>query len=244
MEPLGYTSWENFKTVIGRAQDACIQTQQSVVDHFHATMKMVFIGSNTQRLIEDFLLTRYACYLLALNGNPRKPQIAAAQNYFAIQTRRQELWEQRTMEDKRLEERDKLRETEDKIERTVYQRGIREQLDFATFKNKHIEALYGIGTKQLKKKRGIPTNRALADFDSDVELKAKNFALGMTDHNIRTQNLLGKKRLEREVIDNSQATRKALLDRNIIPENLTPEEDIKLIQKRRKKEQVGLMTND
>jgi len=150
----------------------------------------------------------------------------------------QEIWEQRTMENKRLEERGKLRDTEQKIERTVYQRGITQSIDFATFKNKHIEALYGgINTPDLKRMRRIPKARTLADFDTDVELKAKSFALGMTDHNIRAQNLVGKDRLQSEVVANSAATREALLARGIIPEKLKPEEDIKKIERRRAKEQ-------
>ena len=241
MSRLGYTNWETFKTAISRAQDSCEKTGQDVDDHFRVALKKVKIGSGTNREIEDYLLTRYACYLVAQNGNPRKPQIAIAQRYFAIQTRKQEMWEQRAMENKRLEERGKLRDTESKIERTVYQRGIRQSFEFATFKNKHIEALYGgINTPELKRKRGIPNKRALADFDTDVELKAKNFALGMTDHNIRTKNLVGRSDLENEVVANSSATRDALIERGIVPEKLSPEEDIKKIEKRRLKEQKAI----
>lgn len=237
MPYLGYGTWEGFKTAISRAQEACKKTGQIVDDHFRRASKMVFIGSNAQRTVEDVLLTRYACYLVAQNGDPRKVEIAFAQVYFAVQTRKQEIIQQRELENKRLEERDKLRVTESKIERTVYQRGITKQFEFATFKNKHIEALYGgLNTNDLKRKRSIPKKRALADFDTDVELKAKNFALGMTDHNIRTKNLKGKQRLEREVVANSKATRSALLDRGIVPEKLKPEEDIKKIEKRRAKE--------
>lgn len=241
MAQLGYSTWESFKTAIIRAQESCQQTGQAVEDHFRGVTKMVVLGSGSRRAIEDLLLTRYACYLVAQNGDPRKPQIAAAQNYFAIQTRRQEVWEQRALENKRIEERDKLRDTEKKIERTVYQRGITQSIEFATFKNKHIEALYGgINTPDLKRGRGIPRDRALADFDTDVELKAKSFALGMTDHNIRSQNLTGRDWLEQEVVANSAATRDALLARGIIPEKLKPEEDIKKIEKRRAKEQRAI----
>jgi DNA-damage-inducible protein D len=241
MTPLGYSTWENFKTAINNAQESCRQKGQSIEDHFRDATKMVTLGSGSQRAIEDLLLTRYACYLVAQNGDPRKPEIAAFQSYFAIQTRRQEIWELRAIENKRLEEREKLKDTESKIERTVYQRGIRERFEFATFKNKHIEALYGgINTPDLKRRRRIPKDRALADFDTDVELKAKSFALGMTDHNIRTQNLIGKDKLEREVIANSTATRKALLERGIIPERLKPEEDIKKIERRRAKEMKAM----
>lgn len=244
MPRLGYTNWETFKTAISRAKQACEKTRQSVTDHFRDTLKMVSIGSRTQRAIVDVLLTRYGCYLVAQNGNPIKPQIAAAQNYFAIQTRIQEVWEQRALENKRLEERNKLRTTEAKIERTIYQRGITQSFEFAIFKNKHIEALYGgVNTSDLKRKRGIPKGRALADFDTDVELKAKNFALGMTDHNIRAGNLVGKTRLEGEVVANSKATRGALIARGIVPEKLKSEEDIRKIERRRKKERKMIESN-
>lgn len=238
MPVLGYHKWERFLGIIKKAMDACKNSGQNIDDHFPGAGKMVFLGSSSQREVEDYLLTRYACYLIAQNGDSRKPEIAFAQTYFAIQTRRQELSEQRVEEDKRLEARSKLKDTEGKIERTVYERGIKLPVEFATFKNRHIEALYGgIGVKELKKKRGIPDKRALADFDTHVELKAKDFALAMTDHNIKDKNIFGKPMLEAEVIANSQATRKTLIERGIKPEDLNPEEDIKKIENRRVKEQ-------
>jgi DNA-damage-inducible protein D len=237
MELLGYARWDSFEPVIKKAIVSCEQQGLQCDDHFRQVTKMVSIGSGAQRLVSDILLTRYACYLIAQNGDPTKPAIAASQNYFAIQTRRQEVGQERDEEDKRLEERSKLKETERKIEGTVYQRGIKTSIEFATFKNKHIEALYSINTPILKKLRGIPDNRALADFDSDVELKAKSFALGMTDHNIKEKNLIGRSRLEAEVVENSKATREALRSRGIIPEKIEAKEDIRKIEQRRKKEQ-------
>ena len=241
MPMLGYVKWQKFIEVIERAKEACKISGHVVSDHFTGAGKMVSTGSGAQRLIDDIFLTRYACYLIAQNGDPRKPQIALAQTYFATQTRKQELLEQRDMETKRLEARAKLKDTEGKIERTVYERGIRLPVEFATFKNKHIEALYGgIAASQLKKIRKIPSGRSLADFDSHVELKAKDFALAMTDHNIKNKNIQGKEAMNLEVVKNSRETRQALLNRGIKPENIKPEEDLKMIDARRKKEEKEL----
>jgi DNA-damage-inducible protein D len=237
MPMLGYSTWRMFLEAIERAKNACKTSGYSVSDHFVGADKMVGIGSRANRNIQDYYLTRYACYLIAQNGDPRKPQIALAQTYFATQTRRQELLEQREQEDKRLESRAKLKDTEKKIEGTVYQRGIRLPVEFATFKNKHIEALYGgISSSELKRIRKIPSGRSLADFDSNVELKAKDFALAMTDHNIKEKNIFGKEAMNAEVVKNSKETRQALLNRGIKPELIKPEEDLKSVESRRKKE--------
>ena len=233
MPILGYSTWRQFAEAIDRAKMACKTTTQPVDNHFLPAPAK----STGGRPKEDYFLTRYACYLIAQNGDVRKVQIALAQTYFATQTRKQELLEQREKEDKRLDARAKLKETESKIESTVYQRGIKLQVEFATFKNKHIEALYGgIGAARIKKMRNIPTGRSLADFDSHVELSAKEFALAMTDHNINEKNIIGKEAMNTEVIRNTSETRRALLNRGIIPESLKPEEDLKKIESRRKKE--------
>lgn len=237
MPVLGYSKWQNLLELIRKAAISCRNSGATIDDHFRKIERIVAIGSGAKRPTDDFLLTRFACYLIAQNGDPRKPEIAVAQNYFAVQTRRQELQVIRDAEDKRLESRKKLRDTERKIESTVYTRGIQSSVEFATFKNKHVEALYGgISVKRLKSKRNIPKDRALADFDTDVELKAKDFALAMTDHNIKQKNLHGKPILEEEVEANSKAARSALLQRGIVPEHLGPEEDLKVIEQRRKNE--------
>lgn len=235
MEILGYTTWAKFQEAIDRAKKSCIASGFSVEENFLPAPAK----SSGGRPREDILLTRYACYLIAQNGDPRKPQIALAQTYFATQTRKQELLEQREREDKRLEARGKLKQTEKKIAGTVYERGIRLPVEFGTFKDKHIQALYGgVTAVDLKRRRGIPQARALADFDTDVELKAKDFALAMTDHNIKEKNLRGMYQMTEEVVKNSKATRQTLLSRGITPERLKAQEDIKKIESRRKKELV------
>lgn len=237
MPMLGYTTWQRFMEALERARQACKTSDQSVDNHFLAAP----LKSTGGRPKEDFFLTRHACYLIAQNGDSRKPQIALAQTYFATQTRKQELLEQREKENKRLEARAKLKDTEEKIEDTVYKRGIKLQVEFATFKNKHIEALYGgIGAAELKKLRKIPPGRSLADFDSHVELKAKDFALAMTDYNIKEKDITGKEAMNAEVIKNSKATRQTLLSRDIKPELIKPEEDLKHVEARRKKERKEL----
>ncbi len=245
MPMLGYAKWQTFVEVIEKAKNACKMSNQIVSNHFTDAGKMVVTGSGAKRTIEDIFLTRYACYLIAQNGDSRKPQIALSQTYFANQTRKQELLEQREEENRRLEARAKLKETEHDIESTVYQRGISSHIEFATFKDKHIEALYGgIHARQLKEMRQIPSDRALADFDSHVELKAKDFALAMTDYNIKEKNIRGKEFMNAEVEKNSKETRQALLNRGIVPERIRPEEDLKLVESRRKKEKKELGYHD
>jgi len=258
MPVLGYATWRMFSETINRAKEACKISSQLIESHFLPATEFLSTPTKTNKTFnlsnkdeflpelvktpkgrprEDIYLTRYACYLIAQNGDSRKPQIALAQTYFATQTRKQELLEQREYENKRLDARAKLRETEKKIESTVYSRGIKFQVEFATFKNKHIEALYGgIPAAKLKKIRNIPASRPLADFDTHVELKAKDFSLAMTDHNIKDKNILGKENMNNEVIKNSKATRETLISRGIQPEYLKPEEDLKHIEAKRNKE--------
>ncbi len=237
MRLFGYNKWQKFTDVINKAIYSSKLSGELVASHFLPAR----VKSTGGRPKEDFFLTRYACYLVAQNGDSHKPQIALAQTYFANQTRKQELQELRALEDARLEARAKLKETESAIESTVYQRGIKKSVEFATFKNKHIEALYGgLSINQLKNIRGIPKARSLADFDSHVELKAKDFALAMTDHNIKQKNINGQAAINAEVVKNSKETRQALLNRGITPELISPEEDLKRIATRRQKEQIKL----
>ena len=234
MNILWYKEWRKFEWVIEKAKDSCKNSFQIVTDHFVGGDKMINLWKWGQRNVEDYLLTRYACYLIAQNGDSRKPEIAFAQTYFATQTRKQEINEKITEENKRLEARWKLRLSEEKIERTVYGRWINLPQEFASFKNKKIETLYKMSAKSLKVKRWIPQNRALADFDNEVELKAKDFIYAMTDHNIKGKNLYWKQKLESELVSSAKETRETMLKRWIVPEELRPQEDLKLIEKRRK----------
>jgi DNA-damage-inducible protein D len=241
MPHLGYKTWESFQNVINKAKKACENSGNSVQDHFRDVTKVIKAGKGANHEVQDVALDRYAAYLVAQNGSSTKPEIANAQTYFAQQTRRQEVFQQRMNEDKRLEERNRLKGVENNIKSTVYQRGIKQPVEFASFKDAHIKALYnGKSTKQLKEERNIAIKRPLADFDSTVELAVKSLSLAMTDRNINEKDLKGIENLEREVIDNTLATRKALVQRGIIPEKLKPEEDIKNIEKRRKQESKEL----
>lgn len=240
MPVLWYTKWQKFSGVIEKAIVSCQNSGYNPVEHFLPEP----VKSTWGRPWEEFLLTRYACYLIAQNGDSRKTEIAFAQTYFASQTRKQEIYEKRIKENKRLEARAKLKKSEEKIEETVYHRGISLPIEFATFKNKKIETLYNMSAKMLKAKRWIPKHRPLADFDSEVELKAKDFIYAMTDHNIKDKDIKWKEHLENELISNTKATRQAMIKRWIIPEELPAQEDLKAIEKRRIEEQKKLWNTE
>ncbi len=241
MKNLGYKKWERFSLVIKKAKLNCLNSWWKIKDNFIDEKEFFQEAGKTNkdwRPRENYYLTRYACYLIALNWDPRLLEISLAKTYFASQTRKLELAEAEIENEKRLQAREKLRKSERQIEETIYFRGIKLPVEFATFKNKGIQALYGISVKKLKQKRNIPEKRALADFDSEVELKAKDFIYAMTDHNIKQKNLEWKSKLEWELVDNSKATRKTLIKRWIVPEELEAGEDLKKIEKRREKRKL------
>ena len=239
---LGYAKWENFSKVIEKAKESCLQVGHNVADHFPDVRKMVKIGSGAEKEIDDILLTRYACYLIAQNGDPRKPQIAFAQNYFAVQTRRAELIEQRLLESERVQARAKLQETEKKLSGILYERGVNDK-GFANIRSKGDQALFHLSTQMMKKKMGVPDNRPVADFLPTISIKAKDFAAEMTNVNVQSKDLKGEPAITKEHVDNNQAVRKMLLARGIVPENLPPAEDVKKVERRLKSEEKKALEN-
>lgn len=229
---LGYAEWRNFTQVIEKAKMACFNSHQPLGDHFVEVNKMVTLGSDSQREIDDIMLTRYACYLIAQNGDPKKGPIAFAQSYFAIQTRKQELLEERIALTERLMARKKLTETENELSSTLYQHGVDDQ-GFGRIRSKGDQALFGGNTTmQMKHKMGIPKSRALADFLPTITIKAKDFAAEITNFNTKDKNLSGEEQITREHVKNNREVRELLGKRGIIPENLPPAEDMKTLEQR------------
>ncbi len=231
-EILGYKDWRNFLNAIQKASKACENSGEVVQDHFVGITKMVKIGSGTDRPIDDIALTRYACYLVAQNGDPAKPEIAFAQTYFAVQTRKQELIEKRLLDIDRVNAREKLSKSEKKLSGIIYERGI-DNKSFALIRSEGDKALFGGRTTQfMKNKLGVPIARPLADFLPTLLIKAKDFATELTSHNVVDKDLTGQKQITREHIDNNGEVRNILLKRGVKPENLPPAEDVKKIQRR------------
>lgn len=239
-EPLGYARWENFLTAIQRAIESCQTTGSDPGNHFRGVTKMVPIGSGADRPVEDFMLTRYACYLIAQNGDPRKEPIAFAQSYFAVQTRKQELIEERIKLLGRLEARDKLRASEKALSDNIFERGV-DDTGFGRIRSKGDAALFGGNTTQaMKDKFGITQTRPLADFLPTLTIAAKNLATEMTNHNVQQVDIQGEPAITHEHVQNNTSVREMLGQRGIKPEALPPEEDIKKLERRVKAEEKKL----
>jgi len=239
-KPLGYARWENFLTSIKRAISSCQTTGYEPDAHFRSVTKKVSLGSGAYRDIEDFMLTRYACYLIAQNGDPRKAPIAFAQSYFALQTRKQELIEDRMKLYARLDARDKLRESEKTFSQNIYERGVDDQ-GFARIRSKGDSALFGgYPTQAMKDKFGIVKSRPLADFLPTLTIAAKNLATEMSNYNVSQDNLHGEKSITNEHVNNNTSVRNMLSQRGIKPEQLSPEEDIRKLERRVKADEKKL----
>lgn len=240
---LGYSKWENFVNVLDRAKESCRKSGFIVADHFPEVRKKVDLGSGAEREIDDYLLTRYACYLIAQNGDPRKEEIAFAQSYFAIQTRKQELIEQRIELIERLEARKRLTASETELSKIIYEQGV-DDAGFGRIRSKGDAALFGgKTTREMKRQLCIPPNRAMADFLPTITITAKNLATEITNFNVKKDDLQGENKITDEHIRNNADVRNLLVRRGIRPEELPAEEDLKRLERKVKSDELALAGN-
>lgn len=227
-----YTDWRNFLKVIDKAKNACENAGVAVSNHFVESNKMIELAKGAQREIDDIALTRYACYLIAQSGDTNKSEIAFAQTYFAVQTRKQEIIEQRLLDVARVSAREKLSKSEKKLSGIIYERGVDEK-GFAIIRSQGDKALFGgFSTTDMKRKLSIPDTRPLADFLPTLTIKAKDFATELTSHNVVEKDLKGEHSISNEHIENNKAVRNILLERGVKPEALPPSEDVKKLQRK------------
>jgi DNA-damage-inducible protein D len=237
---LGYARWENFVVAIGRAFESCKTLGINVDDHFREVTKKVQLGSGSERQVQDFMLTRYACYLIAQNGDPKKEEVAFAQSYFAVQTRKAELIEERLNEIARLSTRERLRASEKQLSRNIFQRGVDDR-GFGRIRSKGDQALFGgLTTEQMKLRLGIKSG-ALANRLPTLAMAAKNLATEMTNYNVEQKDLHGERSITAEHVQNNRSVRGMLGQRGIKPEELPPAEDIKKVERRVAKDEKEML---
>ncbi len=234
---LGYTEWRNFLNIISKSKISCETTGHNIDDHFVDTNKTIQMPKGAKKEVPDIMLTRYACYLIAQNGDPQKEAIAFAQNYFALQTRKFELVEKRIIESERLLARQKLTETEKEFSGVIFQQTGSDK-NFGLIRSKGDKALFGYSTSDMKKRLGVPQARALADYQPTILLKAKDFATEITIFNTKEKHLRSEQHISEEHITNNRSVRKTLISRGIVPERLPAEEDIKKVERKLKSEEV------
>jgi DNA-damage-inducible protein D len=240
-EILGYTKWSNFQNVILKAKEGCGNAGVKVSDHFADIGKMIELAKGAQREVEDVALTRYACYLIAQNGDAAKNEIAFAQTYFAVQTRKQEIIEKRLLEIARVTAREKLSRSERKLSGIIYERGV-DHKGFAMIRSKGDDALFGgYSTYEMKRKLKVPENKPLADFLPTLTIKAKDFATELTSHNVVEKDLKGQAPILKEHIENNKAVRKMLHERGVKPESLPAAEDVTKVKRRLKSEDKKIL---
>ena len=240
MKLLDYVQWRNFDNAINKAMISCENNGNVAEDHFSRFNNTIEVGNGALREVEDYMLTRYACYLIAENGDPRKEQIAFAQSYFAVQTRKQELIEERISYIERTEARGKLRESEKRLSQNIYERGV-DDAGFGRIRSKGAQALFGgFTTKQMKEHLGVKDKRPLADFLPTLTIAAKNLATEMTNYNVEEKDLQGETAITVEHVENNTSVRDMLGQRGIKPENLPASEDIKKLERRVKREEKKL----
>ena len=241
---LGYTQWRNFLEVMKKAMVSCESAGFTVSDHFAEVSKMIKLAKGAERKVQDYMLTRYGCYLIAQNGDSKKEEIAFAQTYFAVQTRKQEIIEERIRLMNRLEVRGKLRESEKQMSKILYERGV-DDIGFARIRSKGDSALFGgLDTKKMKERYGVKENRPLADFLPTLTIAAKNLATEMTNYNVTEKDMYGEEKITKEHVDNNSSVRNMLGKRGIKPENLKPAEDLKKVERRVKTENKKLASGE